>query len=115
MTITISEFEKALYLTIRAKQVVIGSKRVLSELRMGNLSAVVIAGNAPEHIKKLIKYYARVAGVPIIKYPDTSVRLGVVCGKPFVIASLGIRKGARNPIYEMVRKHGEQEIQIVKR
>lgn len=67
-----------------------GSEKTAKNINEKKAKAVVIASNCPKDISENLNSRAEIAGVPVIKYPGTSLQLGEVCGKPFLIASLAV-------------------------
>lgn len=81
-----AELKKAL----SENRVIIGSRQVLKKLKMGKLKLIVIASNCPENIRKDIEYYAKLSNTKLEIFDGTERELGVFCGKPFPIATVGI-------------------------
>lgn len=77
---------------ISSKKILIGSKRVLKALKLGNLKTVIIASNCPEKIKKDILYTSKLSKIEMHNFKGNSAELSVVCKKPFKMAVIGIQK-----------------------
>jgi len=73
------------------RNVIIGSKRTIKYLRLGNVKLVVLAKNCPENIRKDIEHYTKISKLKVEEFNGTAKQLGVFCGKPFPIATLGIK------------------------
>lgn len=71
-------------------KVVIGSKRTLELSRSGGAKLIIIAKNAPREVKEDVEYYAKLSNIPVYEFDGTSIDLGTLLGKPFVVASLAI-------------------------
>ncbi|MEM2636898.1 MAG: 50S ribosomal protein L30e [Candidatus Korarchaeota archaeon] len=113
MPITCSEFDAALEHALKNAKVTFGAKRVMDYARRGTISLIVIANNAPEHIKKSIRHVAKLSDISVVFYPDNSQNLGRKCGKPFGVSALGIERTAKRlKIIDLVRHHAEREIYI---
>jgi len=76
---------------LKEKNVIIGSKRTIKYLKLGNVKIIVLANNCPEEIRKDIEYYAKLSNLKIENFDGTAKQLGTVCGKPFPIATLAIK------------------------
>ena len=114
MALKRGEFDSALEHAIRNAKIIYGAKRVLENARRGSLALIILANNIPEIPKTRIINAARLSGIPIVFYPDNALNLGMKCGKPFVVSALGIERGTKRlKIIDMVRRHGEREIQLV--
>ncbi len=71
-------------------KVVIGSNKTIKLAKIGGAKLIIVAKNAPKEVKDDIYYYAKLSNIPVYEYEGTSVDLGTVLGKPFVVASLAI-------------------------
>lgn len=71
-------------------KVVIGSNETVRLAKTGGAKLIIIAKNAPKELKDDINYYAKLSNIPVYEFEGTSVELGTMLGKPFVIASLAI-------------------------
>jgi len=77
---------------IKAKKLVIGSKIVLKGAKRGDLQKVVRANNCPETINRDLKHYAKLSKLEIEDFNGDSKQLGEMCGKPFNILMIGVKK-----------------------
>ena len=84
--------EKDIKDALKAGKLLMGTRSVIKGMKTGKASAVVIASNCPEGIRKDLKHYAGMHKAEMREFKGDSVRLGEVCGKPFNILVLGIRK-----------------------
>ncbi|WP_048148939.1 50S ribosomal protein L30e [Palaeococcus ferrophilus] len=75
---------------IETGEVVIGSKRTVQLAKIGGAKLIVVAKNAPKEVKDDIEYYAKLSNIPVHVFEGTSVELGTVLGKPFVVAALAV-------------------------
>jgi len=71
--------------------VIIGSKRAIKYLKLGNVKMIILANNCPEEIRKDIEHYAKSSKLKVEKYDGTAKQLGIFCGKPFPIATIAIK------------------------
>ncbi|HHI01550.1 MAG: 50S ribosomal protein L30e [Thermococcus sp.] len=71
-------------------KVIIGSNETVRLAKVGGAKLIIIAKNAPKELKDDINYYAKLSNIPVYEFDGTSVELGTMLGKPFVIASLAI-------------------------
>jgi ribosomal protein L30E len=77
---------------LKTKILVIGADRVLKALKNKELIKVFLASNAPESFVKDVEYYANLTKVEVEKLSMPNDELGVVCKKPFSIASIGMKQ-----------------------
>ena len=69
---------------------IIGSERVLKELKAGRLGTVFLARNCLQKVKDDVQYYAQLAHVPVIQLEQSNEEIGVLCKKNFFISVAGI-------------------------
>lgn len=72
--------------TVKTGQVTIGSKETVKAITAKTAKAVIIANNCPADIRKIIDS----SDVNVIEFPGMGVELGVLCRKPFLVASAAI-------------------------
>ena len=84
--------EKEIRKALKEKKVVMGSRSVIRGIKNNSFSEVVLAGNCPEGTRTDIGRYAGLSGVAVKPFEGNSAQLGQVCGKPFNILLIGIRK-----------------------
>jgi len=76
---------------IKEKNVIIGTKQAIKNLKLKNVKSVVIANNCPENVRKDIEYYSKLTGIKMENFDGTAKQLGILCGKPFSIAVMAIK------------------------
>ncbi len=86
---SIEEIKKSL----ETKKAVIGTDKVIKNLKLGKLKQVFLTSNTPEEIKQTIKHYAKANKTKVVQLRQPNEELGTICKKPFAISVLGI-KGA---------------------
>lgn len=102
MSVQVTDIERELVNALKTGKVVLGSRKTLRYVKTGKAKAVIVAANAPPELKNDIVYYAKLSNIPVYIYPGTSVELGAVCGKPFVVASLSILDPGNSRILELI-------------
>ena len=75
---------------VQGKKAVIGTERVLKELKKGLLKKIFVAQNCPSTVTKDILYYANLAHIPVVTIDLTNEELGVFCKKNFFVSLLGL-------------------------
>ena len=81
-----TDINKVLRSVISTGKVIIGTKQTINAVKDGKVQVVVISSNCPEKTLDEIK------GVPIVKYPESRVEMGVACGKPFPITVMAVEE-----------------------
>ncbi len=85
---TKEEIKKAL----EAEKVVMGIRSVTKDVKTSSLSKIIYVDNTPELTTERMKFYSKLSGVDIVMFKGNSIDLGRLCGKPFGISVLGIKK-----------------------
>lgn len=98
-----SDLESELYLALKSGKVLLGARRVVKRLKSGeNPKLVVIASNAPEHLRRELEYLSRLAGIPLYRYQGRSLELGRAFKKPFFVSAAAIIDEGESKILDLV-------------
>jgi large subunit ribosomal protein L30e len=84
----IEEIQSAL----KEGNVVIGYNESLEFLRNDSPKLMVVANNIQDNKRKELEHDANISGIKMETFDGSSVELGVICGKPFPISVLVIKK-----------------------
>ncbi len=95
---------KALQMTIKTGQVILGAKRTKKLLLHGKAKLVVIAANAPPELKNDLKYYAKLSNIPVYVFPGTNMELGTIAGKPFGVSAMAIIDPGQSNILDILEE-----------
>ncbi|HLC37690.1 MAG TPA: ribosomal L7Ae/L30e/S12e/Gadd45 family protein [Candidatus Nanoarchaeia archaeon] len=71
------------------KNPIIGTDRILKNLKSGKLKKVFLASNCKEETKKDVGYYAKLSNVEVVNLDIPNDELGLACKKQFSISILG--------------------------
>ncbi|AAL81685.1 50S ribosomal protein L30e [Pyrococcus furiosus DSM 3638] len=85
-------------------KVVLGSNETIRLAKTGGAKLIIVAKNAPKEIKDDIYYYAKLSDIPVYEFEGTSVELGTLLGKPFVVASLAIVDPGESKILAIAKR-----------
>jgi len=83
----VSELKKL----IKDKNVVVGEREIIKNLRSGKLEKVLVASNCKA--KDTIEKYASLSGTDVSVFPFSREEIGVICKRPYPIAVLGLKGG----------------------
>jgi len=95
------DVNKAIATTVKTGKVLFGVNNAVKSIKLGRAKLVVVASNCPLSSMEDIKYYARLSDVPLVIYKGTSIDLGAVCGKPFVVSALTVREEGDSDILRL--------------
>ena len=76
----------------KEKRLIMGSKSVLKSVKNGKATSVIYAENLPKSVLRDITRYSTIGSVQLKAFTGNSMELGELCGKPFPVLMLGIRK-----------------------
>ncbi len=96
-----TDINKAIASTVKTGKVWLGANNAIKNVKMGKAKLVVVAENCPKDIHEDIEYYCKLSKIPMIIYKGSSLDLGVVCGKPFMVSVLTIREPGDSDILKV--------------
>ncbi|MCX6768791.1 MAG: 50S ribosomal protein L30e [Candidatus Micrarchaeota archaeon] len=94
----------AIRLAVGSGDVEFGSKSSIRDLLLGRTKMAIVASNAPEGIREDFGKYGKLSNIPVLEFPGTSMELGSVCGKPFTVIALSVRKEGVSNILDFAKK-----------
>jgi len=77
---------------LKEGKAVLGWSAVERSAKRGDVGTIIYSSNCPGSTIKSIQYYSRVAGTESLEFSGNSTRLGQICGKPFNVTVIGIKK-----------------------
>lgn len=77
---------------IGTDKLVIGTDKVLSGMKRGEMAKVYVSSNAPPSVKQDIERYGNIADVEIAHLEVPNEEVGILCKKPFPVSVLGKKK-----------------------
>lgn len=86
-----ADLNKALAMAAKTGKVLFGANSASKGAMSGKVRLVVAASNCPGELRASLEYYCKLSNVPFVVYPRTSLDLGRVCGRPFVVSALAVR------------------------
>ena len=85
------DVNKAIATTVRTGKIFLGANKTVRNAKVGKVKLVIVAANCPKIAREDIEYYCKLSDIPLVTYNGTSIDLGAVCGKPFMVSALAIR------------------------
>jgi large subunit ribosomal protein L30e len=83
---------KEIVKALKDGKLLVGSRSVLKGIKAGNVKEVFYANNCPGGTLKDLNHYSEASKIEVKKFEESSVRLGEICGKPFSVLLIGIKK-----------------------
>jgi large subunit ribosomal protein L30e len=96
-----TDINKAITTTIKTGKVLFGARSAINNAKIGKAKLIIIVANCPQKTREDIQYYCRLSNIPKIIYNGTSIELGAVCGKPFMVSALTIREQGDSDILKL--------------
>ena len=99
-----TSFESELRMLLKTGKVALGSRKAIKAALLGKAKLIILAENAPEDIRNDVLRYAKLSNIPVYIYKGTSVELGALCGKPFMVSAITVYDPGDSNILDLVRK-----------
>ncbi len=76
--------------------IILGSKNTLRAVLNGDAKFVVVASNCELGALEDLNKYSKLASTEVHRFDGSTVELGEVCGKPFVVSMLAILESKKS-------------------
>jgi large subunit ribosomal protein L30e len=96
------DFSKQIAITLKTGKTDLGSRSASAAAKLGRVGLIILASNCPD--KEQIVKDAQNSGVPTYIYKGTSMELGTLCGKPFIVAAITVRETGDSEILRLAEK-----------
>jgi large subunit ribosomal protein L30e len=100
----VADLNTALTMAVKTGKVLFGANSTLKSAMSGKVRLIVVASNCPDNLRANLEHYSKLSKIPFLIYPWTSVELGRICGKPFVVSALAVRDPGDSDILEIMRR-----------
>lgn len=87
-----TELTEKIQSAIKSKKIIIGYKESIKFIKTNSPKTIIVAMNTPEKMKKEIEYNAKISGIELEVFEESSKELGILCGKPFPVTTLVIKR-----------------------
>lgn len=84
--------EKEVKEAMREEKLIIGTRMVMKGIKDEAIKYVICPENCSQEVRSDLDYYNRNFGLDVKKFTGNSRQLGEICGKPFNIMLLGVKK-----------------------
>jgi len=95
------DVNKAIVTVVKTGKVLFGTNNAIKIAKTGKAKLIIIASNCPQKIREDIVYYCKLSNIPVTIYKGTSIDLGSVCGKPFMVSALTVRETGDSDILRL--------------
>ncbi len=73
----------------KTENIIIGTERVIKEMKKNRIKHVFLSSNCPENVKAEIEHYARLINAEVTATPYPNDELGIMFKKQFSISVFG--------------------------
>ncbi|WP_455369410.1 50S ribosomal protein L30e [[Eubacterium] cellulosolvens] len=98
------DFNKQINITLKTGKTEFGCRTASTAAKQGKAKLIILASNCPEEYKNEIMRDAKNSGISTYTYDGTSMELGSVCGKPFIVAAITVREPGNSEILKLAEK-----------
>jgi len=95
------DVDKAIATSVKTGKVLFGTNNAMRSVKQGRAKLILLASNCPHNVADDITHYAKFSDVPVVIYKGSSIDLGVVCGKSFMVSALTIREPGDSDILKL--------------
>jgi len=95
------DINKAITTSVKTGKVVLGINNALKSAKHGRAKLILLSSNCPKSLIDEVAHYAKSSDVPVVIYKGSSIDLGIVCGKPFMVSALTIREPGDSDILKL--------------
>ena len=88
--------EKDVKDALKSGRLVIGSRSVFRGVKNNTIESVIISVNCPKGRVNDLSYYNKEFGIDLKEFKGSSRKLGEMCGKPFNIIMVGVKRTGKN-------------------
>jgi len=98
-----SELEREIKNLVRTGRFILGARKSVRALLLGKAKAVVVADKILPAVEADVVHYAKLGGVPVIRFPGTSYELGLACGRQHPVSVIAVLDFGESRLGEVVR------------
>jgi len=95
------DVNKAIASSVKTGKVAFGINNALKSAKLGRAKLIMLASNCPRNSIDEVTFYAKSSDVPVVIYKGSSIDLGIVCGKPFMVSALSVREPGDSEILKL--------------
>ncbi len=95
------DVNKAIATSVKTGKVLFGINNAIRSAKSGRCRLILLASNCPKSTSDDVTHYAKYSDVPVVIYKGSSIDLGIVCGKPFMVSALTVREPGDSEILKL--------------
>ena len=95
---------KELRRAVDTGKVIFGFKQAKKNVLRDQCQLVIASSNAERYAKEKVQQLCKSAEIPFYEFKATSLQLGGICGKPFVVSFACVQKPGKSKIMDAVQQ-----------
>ena len=99
-----ADLNRALATAVKTGKVSFGTNTSMNSAIAGKARLIIVASNCPNKTREKLERYCKMSEIPLIRFSQSALDLGRVCGKPFSISALSIRDPGDSDIFTIVEE-----------
>ena len=84
-------------------KVLFGEKSSEKSILKGNGELLILSSNILREKAEKFKHFAKLSEIPVLDFDGTSIELGSVCGKPFMVSAMVVQDKGKSRILTAVK------------
>ena len=108
------KFNQELRNTLDTGKIIYGTNESKKECLIGEPKLLIISSTIDSQNRELFSHYAKLLDIKLVEYPEGSIELGSVCGKPFGISIIAILNEGKSSIFEVINEKDSDKKEDVK-
>ncbi len=95
--------DRAIRQAVVTGKVTLGEKETNKAAIGKKAKLIIVAENCPEILRERLDSLISRFDLPVFEFEGTSLKLGAICGKPFLVSMLGVIEAGESSVLELSR------------
>ncbi len=87
-----ADIAKSIQIAVKTGKTILGANESIKAVKHGDAKLVILAANTPSTIRNDIIHYSKLSKVPTLEFEGSSLDLGFICGKPFLVSVVSVQE-----------------------
>lgn len=97
------DIQKEIRRAVDTGNVIFGFRSAQKSILKGKAKLIIIAANCPRRLSLKIRHDTQITQTPLFEFDGTGLQLGSICGKPFLVSTLGITDEGKSKVLEITQ------------
>lgn len=101
-----ADIAKSIQMAVRTGKTILGANESIRAVKHGDVKLVILAANTPSSIRNDIIHYTNLSDpkIPTMDYEGSSLDLGFICGKPYLVSVVSVQQPGDSDILQLVEE-----------